>query len=52
MLTSIPNKRTPPSDTMFASLEPESKIYRGNDGNDGNDGNELYFRKRPTSQKS
>lgn len=39
-------KRTPLSDTVLASLEPEAKIYRVSDGNG------LYFRVKPTGQKS
>lgn len=39
-------KRTPLSDTTLASLEPESTIYRVSDGNG------LYFRVKPTGQKS
>lgn len=39
-------KRIPLSDTTLASLEPETKIYRVSDGNG------LYFRVKPTGQKS
>lgn len=39
-------KRRPLSDTVLSSLEPEEKIYRVSDGNG------LYFRVKPTGQKS